>query len=74
MIICPYCEEGEIWEINIESYKNEFLMCFECDTIWNTNDDINIHTGCSYEFFFVNKKLKPDWSIIKKIKKFSSEK
>ncbi len=70
MKICPYCEEDGVWYVSIEQIPNEqYKMCFECDTIWQRDENVEYGKGKNYITLMEEKKLKADWNKIIKLRK-----
>lgn len=67
-IVCPYCEQDWVKRISIKGQKpNQFKMCFECDTIWQSDENIEYGTGKNFESFCDLLGIKPDWGNISEI-------
>ncbi len=68
MKICPYCEEDGVWNVSIEQIAHEkFKMCFECDTIWQNEENVEYGKGKNFESYMEEKGLKADWNKITKL-------
>lgn len=68
MVICPYCRQDCVWEVNIRDHQGSVYMCLECDTVWLASDEISDQKGLNYEDFMVQRGLNADWNAIAKIK------
>jgi len=69
MLVCPYCEQDDIWTIRHKKLNKEVALCFECDTAWNTPGDVEYGKGQNYEEFMAGQGLTPEWTSIVKINK-----
>lgn len=68
MKICPYCEQDAVWMVKLVSLADcEFSMCFECDSVWTTNEPISDETGTNFENYVTSLGQPVDWRNVEKI-------
>lgn len=68
MLACPYCEQVDVWEIEVQSVNRRAIMCFECDTVWDTLTDVKDGKGCGFKKFMANLGLAADWKLAVKVR------
>jgi hypothetical protein len=73
MLVCPYCEQDDVWEIELAGSDRRAIMCLECDTVWDTPNDVVDGKGVNFESFMVNEGREVDWSLIKKVRKLTEK-
>lgn len=74
--ICPFCEQDYVWQVTISNLGNDsqiYFMCFECDTMWNENEEIGNNSGLYFKTFMEQQGKIPDWTKITQIKIHSSD-
>jgi hypothetical protein len=71
MVVCPYCQQDYVWEVNIRDLPGPSYMCFECDTVWLVVQDLSDQKGRSFEDFMKHRGRTPDWEAITKIKRIN---
>lgn len=64
LILCPYCEQSDMWRVSIEGVGNDLVMCGECDTVWKREESIAYGFGKCYEEFMAACGLEADWKRI----------
>jgi hypothetical protein len=69
MVICPYCEQDDVWEVAIVGAADAAFMCLECDTVWATGERIEDGFGTVFHDFMPARNLPEDWSLVKKLRK-----
>jgi hypothetical protein len=43
MLICPYCEQDDVWEVRLNDLERNAVICLECETVWpSPNAERNI--------------------------------
>jgi transcription elongation factor Elf1 len=68
MKICPYCEQDSVWKVILKTnQKFAFKMCFECDSVWRTNDLISDSTGSNFEALMNETNQPIDWTNIDRL-------
>ncbi len=68
MIICPFCEQGAVWSVRLTSTPEcEFLMCFECDSVWQHEQSVSTEAGTTFHQYMEGLGRVPDWKDIEKI-------
>ena len=68
MIVCPYCQQDYVWEVNIRDLPGPLYMCFECDTVWEAAQDIHDGKGQNFEDFMIQRGQVADWKAITKVR------
>jgi hypothetical protein len=46
---CPFCNQGWVNAIKDSGSSKILLLCYECDTTWNTPSDISLDTPMNYD-------------------------
>ncbi|SFI00349.1 hypothetical protein SAMN05421753_104297 [Planctomicrobium piriforme] len=71
MRTCPCCKKyGDVWEVELQSLDNhKFVMCFECDTIWDSIANVPDQHVSDFEAFMNEQGKDPDWTLIKKVQR-----
>lgn len=69
MFVCPYCQQDDVWEIEIRPLSRRAVMCFECDTVWDVAAEVHDDKGCSFEDFMTKQGMAPDWKLAEKLRK-----
>ena len=67
MMICPYCEQGNILNVVVKKSGRKVLICEECDTIWLR--EIDVETGIGFDTFMSNEVGNANWSELKVLAK-----
>lgn len=60
-IICPYCEQDYVWQVDCDKFissEKRKKICFECQTVWNENEDVSDKTGICIEHLIDHEKNK----------------
>lgn len=73
MLACPYCQQDDVWEIELKSLNRRAVMCFECDTVWDTVADVQDGKGCGYDDFMAKLGMAADWKLAEKVRKITSQ-
>ena len=75
MRMCPCCGIcGDVWEVELMDLNGRHaVMCFECDTIWETVDDVENQVLDTFESIMKKHGLPPRWSQIKKLRRVLPE-
>jgi hypothetical protein len=68
MLACPYCQQEDVWEIRLKASDRTAVMCFECDTVWDSVEDVNDQKGRSFEAFMAEVGLTLDWNAAEKVR------
>lgn len=61
-MICPYCEQGLILKANLRKNNKLFLVCDECDTVWE--DVIKLERVTSFEAFMKKEDVDISWNEV----------
>lgn len=69
MKTCPYCEQADLWVIEIADIDGHAVMCRECDTVW-WREQVVDGRGMTFGNFMEAKGLPKDWNRIDWISKF----
>ncbi len=69
MVICPYCEQDDVWEVSIDQVWNKAFMCLECDTVWNESEPIMDGYGLVFRDVMSARGLSANWKAVRKIRK-----
>ena len=75
MRICPCCEIcGDVWEIEFVNLNGRrAVMCFECESVWETVDDVENQVLDTFKSIVQKHGLAYDWSEIKKLRRVLPE-
>jgi hypothetical protein len=68
-LICPYCEQDDIWEVRLKDLDQDAVMCLECDTVWRAADDVAYGKGLNFEDFMAARGREPDWGGVLRLRK-----
>lgn len=69
MKICPCCEQDAVWLVRIIGVpEHQFLMCFECDSVWEEGEPITTETGSSFDDHMKAIRCETDWKAVERIK------
>ena len=68
MLLCPYCEQENVWEIELRPSNRRAVMCFECDTVWESTTDVKDGKGVRFEDYMTKLGLPADWKLAEKLK------
>jgi hypothetical protein len=69
MLICPYCEQDDVWEVRLKDPEQNVVMCLECETVWLAPGDVKYGKGLNFEDFMAGHGRKADWTGIVKLEK-----
>jgi hypothetical protein len=47
---CPFCNQGWVNVVKNSALDKLFLLCEECDTIWDNPDDLKLDNPITREF------------------------
>jgi hypothetical protein len=69
--LCPCCKEyGDVWEVAFKCLNNRrAIMCFECDTIWDSIADSPDLPFSDFETLMMEHGIAPDWKQIEKLRR-----
>lgn len=68
MKICPFCQQDAVWLVRLKlSPEKRFLMCFECDSVWEENQAVSDQAGTTFDKFMRALGRTPDWADIEKL-------
>lgn len=75
MRLCPCCKEyGDVWEVEFTSLGDRrAVMCFECDTVWDTVADVKEQHVSDFETLMKSEGVASDWNQIKRIQRVLPE-
>ena len=67
MKVCPFCQQDIVWHARLKSDLNyNFLMCFECDSVWLADQPVSDQAGTTFEAHMKAGARAPDWADIEK--------
>lgn len=67
-ILCPYCNEGAVWRVFLESdITTKFRMCFECDSVWTDYQSVSEEAGSRFDLYMKALDRNPNWNDIVKV-------
>ena len=69
-MICPYCEQGELYIAHIKNIERKVVLCQECDSIWAIDEDVSNRTGTNLQDFMLSQGKECDWSLIVDLQKY----
>lgn len=69
MTKCPYCEQFTLWEVVLPNMNTYSYICYECETYWERDDQIDNKHGSPFENVVLLSGDPADWATIKKIKR-----
>ena len=68
MNICPFCQQGVVWSVRLISTPGcEFLMCFECDSVWRKEQAVSTGSGTTFDQYMKDIGRIPDWNDIERV-------
>ena len=75
MRMCPCCGiYGDVWEIEFVNLNGRrAVMCFECDSVWETVDDVENQILDTVESILQKHGLSPNCNQIKKLQPVKPE-
>ncbi len=59
MMICPYCQQGEILNAVVKQTNEKIKICDECYALWLENEPISNSSGSNIDDFMKKRGLKP---------------
>lgn len=62
IMLCPYCEQGDIRKVMVKRSKEIIYICDECDTVWNSHESISNSTGIGFGLYADQRGFKPLWT------------
>jgi transposase-like protein len=68
-MICPRCEQGDIYEAKIKGGKIIIYICEECEATWFDFTDIENKKWVDYGTYMEGKGLPPLWSELSELRK-----
>jgi hypothetical protein len=72
MLACPYCQQEYVWEIELKLLNRRAVMCFECDTVWDTVEEVQDSKGCSFDDFMAKLGVAADWKLVGKVQQIAN--
>lgn len=69
MMVCPFCTQDDVWVVRIDGTKEEFVLCCECDTVWDNLSEISPQYGEDLDEYICKRGLTVKPRAITKIKK-----
>ena len=69
MVICPYCEQDDLWVVRLNTLGRNAVLCYECETTWLVPSDVEFGKGQNFEKFMDEHSQKADWDQVVKIQK-----
>ncbi len=60
-MICPYCEQGSILKARVKKNNKIIYICDECDTVWESIEEISDRSGKSINMFMQEIGCEPYW-------------
>lgn len=60
-MICPRCNQGEIFKVLINKLQAETFLCDECDAMWFKAIDIGNVPFVDFGTYMISEGLSPTW-------------
>jgi hypothetical protein len=73
MRVCPFCKQDYVWEASTPEYSGSFYLCFECDTVWTSLQEMAEGNGQGIEFFMAARGQVVDCKAISKIRQVNDD-
>ncbi|GAA4148666.1 hypothetical protein GCM10022285_57000 [Streptomyces tunisiensis] len=67
MIWCPRCEQGWVVACRIRGRQEQFLVCEECDTVWESGEPENTPPFVILEQYLARFGLSALWCNLERI-------
>ena len=67
---CPYCQQDDLWIVEIEGLiEPVVVICTECDTVWSNDEPINDGTGKNFDEFMKMRGKEASWKLVRRKEK-----
>lgn len=67
MIWCPRCEQGWVVSRRVRGRQDQFLVCKECDTVWDSGEPTNTPPFVFLEEYLSRFGLSGLWSHLENV-------
>lgn len=68
MRICPFCHQDVVWLVRLRSaLQHRFLMCFECDAVWQEDQEISDVAGTNFDHYMLGLGQAPVWDDVERV-------
>lgn len=68
-MICPRCEQGELFKAMIRKNNRIIFICNECDAIWFSFNDIGSSPWLDFGTYMEEQGLSPLWNELMDLRK-----
>jgi len=68
MLVCPYCQQEDVWEVELRVPAHRAIMCLECDTVWHDVADVRNGVGRPFDEVMLGLGMVVEWDAIKKLR------
>lgn len=63
-MICPRCEQGEVFEAHVKGSGVQIFVCDECDAVWFSLIDVGVSPFRDLEAYLEENCIAPSWESI----------
>ncbi|SEI21312.1 hypothetical protein SAMN05216581_4449 [Pseudomonas asplenii] len=68
-MICPRCEQGDIYNVRVRATGEHLYLCRECDATWFSVEKIGVEKFFDYGAYMEECGLEPLWNELDYIEK-----